>query len=714
MLTPDGALLATAGYDQQIKLWNTATGAELHTLLGHNDAIYDLAIRPDGRVLASVSGDRTAKLWDLATGARLDTLSQSLKELYAVAFSPDGRRLVTGGVDNRIRAYDITPAARENENSLAISRFAHEGPILKLAYSPDGRLLVSTSEDKTIKLWDAASLELRGVLEPQPDWPAAIAISPDGATLHVGRLNGTLAAYPLGAGADTGPPPAPLADHEKPVFYPDQPADNQLPRAAEVEPNDTPAEATKLAAPCVATGRIQPAAPSGPTGGSAESAPRDADLFRFEAKAGERWVLEINAARSGSLLDSRLEVLSADGRPIERAWLRAVRDSELEFRGEDSNDRGMRLANWEEIELDDLVYLEGEVIKHFRQRQGPDSDASFYPESGPRHTFFDTSPRAHALGVKAYVVVPHAVGARLPYNGLPVFSLFYDNDDDGRRKLGLDSRLTFTAPADGVYLARVSDMRGFGGEKFDYQLTLRHPRPDFTLGVDERDLKIPAGGGKALTVRVDRVDDFSGPVEVEIGELPPGFVASSPLVIEAGHRMARGVIFAHPWAPSLTEADWRAVRIEGRATLGDREVRRSASLDKVKLAPAPKIRVRLAPPGERPDLPTGDVDGELEFPAERSLTIAPGGGSAFELSVERNGFDGIINFEAENLPHGVIVDDIGLNGIQLLEGQTHRTLRLSASRAVLEQDRPFELMAKEAESQVSLPLILRVRKAKPW
>jgi hypothetical protein len=78
--------------------------------------------------------------------------------------------------------------------------------------------------------------------------------------------------------------------------------------------------------------------------------------------------------------------------------------------------------------------------------------------------------------------------------------------------------------------------------------------------------------------------------------------------------------------------------------------------------------------------------------------------------VERNGFNGIINFEPANLPHGVIVSNIGLNGIQLLEGQTERTLFLAAESWVPEQTRTFELSAKEDGVQVSLPLLLKVNK----
>ena len=54
-----------------------------------------------------------------------------------------------------------------------------------------------------------------------------------------------------------------------------------------------------------------------------------------------------------------------------RLILRAVRDSVIEFRGMNSEQRGVRLANWEEMLLNEYVYLSGDVIKLFQQRRGP-------------------------------------------------------------------------------------------------------------------------------------------------------------------------------------------------------------------------------------------------------------------------------------------------------------------------------------------------------
>jgi hypothetical protein len=78
--------------------------------------------------------------------------------------------------------------------------------------------------------------------------------------------------------------------------------------------------------------------------------------------------------------------------------------------------------------------------------QGPDSGFQFYKSQGKRRLYFDSSATIHALGEPVYIVEPYAPGVKLIENGLPVFPLYYSNDDDADRKLGTDSQLTFTAP----------------------------------------------------------------------------------------------------------------------------------------------------------------------------------------------------------------------------------------------------------------------------
>jgi len=74
--SPDGTLIATAGYDQVIRVWNAASGKLVREIPGHNGAVFDLAFSPNGKLLASASGDHTSKVWRVSDGERLDTLNQ--------------------------------------------------------------------------------------------------------------------------------------------------------------------------------------------------------------------------------------------------------------------------------------------------------------------------------------------------------------------------------------------------------------------------------------------------------------------------------------------------------------------------------------------------------------------------------------------------------------------------------------------------------------
>ena len=707
VLSPDGQTLATGGYDNTIKLWNVASGQELRTLDGHNGAVFELAFRPDGKVLASASGDRTVKLWDVATGERLDTLKESLQELYTLAFSPDGSRLAAAGVDNRVRVWQITPAAKEGTNLLLASKFAHETPVLRLDWSADGRLLATSGEDRLVKLWDAETVTIRQTLPAQPDWASGLAIDASGNLLAVGRVDGSYEVYPLATGRATSEQPLlPLAETPPEVDYGAQPPVDELPKVTESEPNDQPGQATALAVPGVAIGRVARDSVAGTRHGVTGY---DADLFRFTAQAGDQWILETKAARDGSPADTKIEVLDAAGQPVPRLLLRAVRDSVIEFRGMNGDQRGVRLANWEEMLLNEYVYLSGEVIKHFQARRGPDADAQFYPENGNRIAYFDTSSRAHALGEPAYVVVPYAVGTELPNNGLPVFTVPYENDDDANRKLGKDSRLTFVAPADGTYLVRVTDVRGFAGDDFKYELIVRRPQLDFSVTLTGNNPTVAATSGKPFTIKAERIDNFNGPIRIDIRGVPPGFAVTTPLVIAEGLYEAYGVINALEGAAAPTEEQLKAIKVTATAKVcGQERTKNVNSLGTIKLAERPKVVAHLEPiAGTQPS--PGEA-GESLLPAEDLITIAPGGTATARLRVERNGFDDRIAFEVANLPHGVIVDDIGLSGVLVREKELDRVITLRAEPWVPDQERTFYATAQVEGNQATRPLVIRVEK----
>ena len=685
-ISPDGTLLATASYDRDLITWNVASRQQQQTFRGHNDAIYSLSFSPNGKYIATASGDRTVKLWDVASGQRLDTFSQPSKDQTTVTFSSDGRFIAAGGADARIRIWSVSETGREGSNPILYARFAHEGPILKLAYSPDGRLLASSSQDLRIKLWETKTYTQVAVLERQSDWASALAFTSDSRQLLVGRMNGEHQFYPIDLRWADSTNELPRLNETVDVKSPQRSGD--LPSFTETEPNDLLSQATIFPVPGIARGELK----------AANGNTTDVDYYRFEARSGDRLIVETQAARDGSLADTKVEILHADGTPVLRALLQAVRDSWINFRPIDSSSPDVRLEFWEEMDLNQFVYLNGEVCKTFRAPQGPDSGYVLYSVDGKRRGYFDTSASAHAKDEPAYIVEAFPPDSKIVENGLPVFPLYYTNDDDAERKLGKDSRLTLTVPADGTYLIKVTDVRGASGDKFAYQLTVRHPQPDFSLAVTTKNPKVPAGSGQRIKFNLTRLDNFHGPVRIDLAGLPSGFQASSPVVIEAGLYEAHWVQTAAKDAPEPTASDWERITVLATAEIsGQLTTRTIGGLGEVKLDKPAPIRVTLVP-----DDPRWATD-------DQGLVIEPGTTITAKIIVERNGHQDDVRFDVDNLPHGIIVDNIGLSGVLVRKQETERQIFLTARPWVPSTDRLIHAVAQGVGNQASPAVRLSVR-----
>lgn len=461
----------------------------------------------------------------------------------------------------------------------------------------------------------------------------------------------------------------------------------------EREPNDQPDLANVIPPRSEMNGRIDSA--------------NDIDLFRFDARAGEELILETDAAQRGSPIDTRVEALHPDGKPVRRLLLQAVRNTAINFRGVDSNGTGMRLDNYEEMELTEYLYLNGDVMRLFRMPQGPDSDMLMFTSAGKRRGYFDTTAVAHALDEQGFIVVPQPSGAKPPANGLPVFSLNFENDDDGERVLGSDSRLHFLAPTNGPYLARVTDTRGHGGDTFAYRLLVREARPDFTVALNGANPTVSPGSGQSFTVTAKRIDGFDGEIRVDINGLPEGFTASTPLVIESGHSEAMGSI--HAAMDATKPGGTNATQVVATAMVRGMKVTKEVNnLGTIKLGDKPKLYVSLEPYNETA---TNRFDPASSCSQPLELTIEPGQTIPAWLKIHRNGHEDLVTFFAENLPHGVIVADIGLNGVLIPKGESERRIFFNAAKWVPDQDRLFHMIEQQAGRQTSRSVLLKVRKA---
>ena len=181
--------------------------------------------------------------------------------------------------------------------------------------------------------------------------------------------------------------------------------------------------------------------------------------FRFKAHKGEKLVLEVNANRLGSPLDSMLEILDAKGSPVERATVRCELATAVTLNDPSSGGSGIRILSWTGMAVGDTLMVGSELIKVSAMPRGPDDDIRFESFAGQRLGLLDTTPEAHAIDAPVYKVQIYPPGKTFVGNGLPLVRLPYRNDDGGPG-YGKDSRLRFTAPADGEYIVRLRDVRG--------------------------------------------------------------------------------------------------------------------------------------------------------------------------------------------------------------------------------------------------------------
>ncbi|HZU37484.1 MAG TPA: WD40 repeat domain-containing protein [Gemmataceae bacterium] len=230
---PDGQRILTGGQDTTIRLWNAATGDQIHCLRRHGSAVTGVGFSRDGLKAISVAPGQAA-LWDLSAGqcmhvltARTAMLSAALspdsrwaitsatdgsltlwdadngkelqcllkgrwgEQVFCVAFSPDGRQALSAGQDHLVRLWALG-TGRE------LRRFAgHRGPVLCARFGPDGRQILSGSQDKTLRLWDTRTGLERDCLLGHTRPVAALAFFSNGRRALSAGKDGTIRLWNL-------------------------------------------------------------------------------------------------------------------------------------------------------------------------------------------------------------------------------------------------------------------------------------------------------------------------------------------------------------------------------------------------------------------------------------------------------------------------------------------------------------------------------------
>lgn len=197
IFTPDGARVAAPSLAQPgINLWGVGEGVFLRTLGNHPD-VRSIAFSPDGTLLATGGDDRTAQIWDANTGSHRQTLKAGrMVPAWPLAFSLDGRRLAVANFGSKsVSLWDTESLGKTGRTD------AKSGAVTAVTFDPSGDVVLSGGADGRVELDAVDGASVRD-LKPHIGAVNSIACSLDGKVFVTGGADGLMKVIALGTGEE--------------------------------------------------------------------------------------------------------------------------------------------------------------------------------------------------------------------------------------------------------------------------------------------------------------------------------------------------------------------------------------------------------------------------------------------------------------------------------------------------------------------------------
>lgn len=144
-LSPDGRTLAATELSS-LRLWDVASATRSATFELPHDA-YDVEFSPSGSLLATAGMNGTITLWDVHSRQRVAELADHTGDVRSMAFAPGEDLLATTGADDKVVLWDLESRTRW------ATLTGHTGDVISMAWNPVDSQLATGSEDNTVTFW---------------------------------------------------------------------------------------------------------------------------------------------------------------------------------------------------------------------------------------------------------------------------------------------------------------------------------------------------------------------------------------------------------------------------------------------------------------------------------------------------------------------------------------------------------------------------------
>jgi WD40 repeat protein/serine/threonine protein kinase len=193
----DGALVAAAGNDRRVRVWDLRDDSPQPFELGtHRAYVLCATFSPDGAKLVTGSEDGMVIVWDVASRKPARTLRRHTGAVACADFSPDGRFVATASWDGSVKVWD--PVSQE-----VVLQQGHAGDVFSIAFAADGRSLLSGGADGEVRVWSLSAENEPRALSGHSRWVHALSFSRDGPMLASASADGSARIWKL---EETRPP----------------------------------------------------------------------------------------------------------------------------------------------------------------------------------------------------------------------------------------------------------------------------------------------------------------------------------------------------------------------------------------------------------------------------------------------------------------------------------------------------------------------------